>query len=114
MRLEEHSADSLGLWICSGIGGRIDFIRGAASPGTCVVPLDTDSWFPPSVSPQQKALAYLSYRAPKYVALARLLAVDGWLTPAILEMTVRTERHHPQDLKKVWHYVARFGDLSSS
>jgi hypothetical protein len=54
-----------------------------------------------------------SYRGPEYVALGRSLAVDGWLTPAIVEMAVRTERHHPQDLKKVWHYLARFGDRSS-
>jgi len=54
-----------------------------------------------------------SYRGPEYVALGRSLAVDGWLTPTILEMAVRTERHHPQDLKKVWHYLARFGDRSS-
>ena len=47
-------------------------------------------------------------------ALGRSSAVDGWLTPAILEMAVRTERHHPQDLKKVWHYLARFGDRSSA
>jgi hypothetical protein len=50
-----------------------------------------------------------NYRGQEYVALGRTLAVDGWLTPAILEMAVRTERHHPQDLKKVWHYLARFG-----
>ena len=53
------------------------------------------------------------YRGPQYVALGRSLAVDGCLTPATLEMAVRTERHHPQDLKKVWHYLARFGDRSS-
>ena len=54
-----------------------------------------------------------SYRGPEYVVLGRSLAVDGWLTPAILERAVRTERHHPQDIKKVWHYLARFGDRSS-
>ena len=54
-----------------------------------------------------------SYRGPEYVALGRSLAIDGWLTPAILEAAVRTEAHHPQDLKKVWHYLARFGDCSS-
>ena len=52
------------------------------------------------------------YRGPEFVALARSVAVDGWLTPAILEVAVRSERHHPQDLKKVWHYLARFGDQS--
>jgi hypothetical protein len=55
-----------------------------------------------------------TYRGPEYVALGRSLAVDGWLTPAILEMALRTERHHQQDLKKVWHYLARFGDCSCS
>jgi hypothetical protein len=57
---------------------------------------------------------YPNYRGLEYVALGRSLAVDEWLTPAILETAVRTERHHPQDLKKVWHYLARFGDRSSS
>ena len=55
---------------------------------------------------------YPDYRGVEYVALGRSLAVDDWLTPAILESAVRTERHHPQDLKKVWHYLARFGDRS--
>lgn len=54
-----------------------------------------------------------SFRGPEYVALGASLAVDGWLTPAILEEAVRAARHHPQDLKKVWHYLARFGDLSA-
>ena len=49
------------------------------------------------------------YRGPEYVALGQSLAVEGWLTPAVLEMAVRTENHHPQDIKKVWHYLARFG-----
>ena len=53
-----------------------------------------------------------SYRGPEYVALGQSLAVEGWLTPPILELAVRAERHHPQDIKKVWHYLARFGDRS--
>lgn len=52
------------------------------------------------------------FRGPEFVALGRFIADDGWLTPAIHEVAVRTERHHPQDLKKVWHYLARFGDRS--
>jgi Protein of unknown function (DUF3626) len=39
-----------------------------------------------------------NYRGPEYVVLGRSLAIDGWLTPAILEIAVRAERHHPQDL----------------
>ena len=55
---------------------------------------------------------YPTYRGPEYVALGRSLAVEGCLTPDVLEAAVRTERHHPQDVKKVWHYLARFGDRS--
>lgn len=53
------------------------------------------------------------YRGPEFVALGQSLAVDGWLTPDILEMAVREERHHPQHIKRVWHYLARFGDRST-
>ena len=55
-----------------------------------------------------------SYRGLEYVELGRSLAVAGWLTPAVLEMAVRLERYHRQDLKKIWHYLARFGDRSSA
>ena len=53
------------------------------------------------------------YRGVEYVALGRSLAIDDWLTPDILEAAVRAEAHHPQDIKKVWHYLARFGDCSA-
>ena len=53
------------------------------------------------------------YRGAEYVALGRLLAIDGVLTPDILEAAVRANVHHPQDIKKVWHYLARFGDRSA-
>lgn len=53
------------------------------------------------------------FRGPAIVALGVALARDGHLTPAVLGDAARTGAHAPQDLKKVWHYVARFGDLSS-
>jgi hypothetical protein len=53
------------------------------------------------------------YRGPEYVDLGVALARDGELTPATIGAAARAGRHHPQDLKKVWHYVARFGDLSA-
>jgi hypothetical protein len=55
---------------------------------------------------------YPEYRGPEYVDLGVSLARGGELTPAIIGAAVRTGQHDPQDLKKVWHYVARFGDLS--
>lgn len=49
------------------------------------------------------------YRGQEYVDLGVELAVDGYLTPRIIGDAARTGRHDPQDLKRVWHYLARFG-----
>lgn len=46
------------------------------------------------------------YRGPEYVDLAAEIAVDGRLDPRILG---EASGHDPQALKKVWHYLARFG-----
>lgn len=54
------------------------------------------------------------FRGPEIVALGERLAVDGWLTPAVLGDAARAERHDRQALKRVWHYVARFGDPSAA
>lgn len=49
------------------------------------------------------------YRGARYVDLGVRLAVEGTLTPRIIGDAARTGRYHPQDLKRVWHYLARFG-----
>lgn len=49
------------------------------------------------------------YRGQAFVDLGATIARDGWLDPAILGRAVASGRHDPQDLKKVWHYIARFG-----
>jgi hypothetical protein len=49
------------------------------------------------------------YRGPQFVELGRAIAVDGVLTPRVVGDAARTGRHDEQDLKRVWHYVARFG-----
>lgn len=49
------------------------------------------------------------YRGPEFVALGAEIAVGGWLDPAVIGAAVRTGRYDPQSLKRVWHYVARFG-----
>lgn len=50
-----------------------------------------------------------SYRGPQYVELGATLAENGTLTPHLLGQAARTARNDPQDLKKVWHYLAHFG-----
>jgi hypothetical protein len=54
-----------------------------------------------------------AFRGPEVVALGEALAVDGWLTPAVLGEAARVGRHDRQALKRVWHYLARFGDRST-
>lgn len=49
------------------------------------------------------------YRGPEYVELGLELARDGSLDPAIIGDASRTGRHDEQALKRVWHYLARFG-----
>jgi len=49
------------------------------------------------------------YRGPEYVELGAALARDGHLDPGILGDASRTGRYDEQALKRVWHYLARFG-----
>nr|WP_329182498.1 DUF3626 domain-containing protein [Streptomyces sp. NBC_01477] len=49
------------------------------------------------------------YRGPEIVALGAEIAVDGRLDPRVLGAAARAGRHDPQSLKRVWHYVARYG-----
>ncbi|MCA9037077.1 MAG: DUF3626 domain-containing protein [Planctomycetaceae bacterium] len=51
---------------------------------------------------------YPDYRGPSILRLADSLAVDGWLTPEIIGMAAASGSYAYDDLKKVWHYVARF------
>jgi len=52
---------------------------------------------------------HADYRGPQFVTLGRRIAVDGLLNPRIIGEAVQSRSHDPQDLKRVWHYVARFG-----
>ncbi|MFD1320580.1 DUF3626 domain-containing protein [Micromonospora sonneratiae] len=49
------------------------------------------------------------YRGQRYVDLGVELAVAGHLDPLVIGEAARTGRYDQQDLKRVWHYVARFG-----
>jgi hypothetical protein len=49
------------------------------------------------------------YRGARYVELGARIADDGRLDPRIIGDAARTGRFDPQDLKRVWHFVARFG-----
>ncbi|WP_372236691.1 DUF3626 domain-containing protein [Streptomyces sp. MNU77] len=49
------------------------------------------------------------YRGQEYVDLGMQIAVDGVLDPRIIGDSSRAGLHDPQAVKKVWHYLARFG-----
>ncbi|MGL6213535.1 DUF3626 domain-containing protein [Billgrantia desiderata] len=50
------------------------------------------------------------YRGHEIVRVGEEVAVDDWLTPKIIGQAVNERIEDAQKLKKVWHYLARFGD----
>lgn len=50
---------------------------------------------------------YPNYRGPQYLRLAEQIAEQGVLSPRVIGQAL--EHFDAQDLKKVWHYLARFG-----
>lgn len=52
---------------------------------------------------------HADYRGAEYAELGALIAEDGHLDPRIIGDAARTGRHALQDLKMVWHTLARFG-----
>ena len=69
-------------------------------------------WHPGFVLSVDTLRQHPSFRGPEFVDLGIAIARDGCLTPKMLGDAARTGKYEPQDLKKVWHYVARFGDRS--
>lgn len=53
---------------------------------------------------------HTTYRGPEYVELGCALAREEYLTPAMIGEAAHDDRYAPEDLKKVWHYLARFGN----
>lgn len=52
------------------------------------------------------------FRGQKYIDLARELAQDGKINARLLGLAVTVQGYNEQDIKKIWHYLARFGYLS--
>ncbi len=49
------------------------------------------------------------FRGPEYVELGARIAVDGRLDARIVQEAAGSGRYDPQHVKRVWHYLARFG-----
>ncbi|MFF7790972.1 DUF3626 domain-containing protein [Streptomyces sp. NPDC007991] len=54
-------------------------------------------------------LRHAGYRGREYAELGARIARDGLVDPRAIGDAARTGRYDPQDLKKVWHTLARFG-----
>ena len=53
------------------------------------------------------------YRGQRCVDLGAAIAVEGWLTPKVIGDAVALGMYADQDLKRVWHCLARFGCVPS-
>jgi len=49
------------------------------------------------------------YRGTHIVDVAVQVAVEERLDPSVIGAALAAGGHDPQDLKKVWHHLARFG-----
>ena len=70
-------------------------------------------WHPGFILSVDTLQQHPSFRGPEYAALGTTIARNGSLTPRVLGDAARTGKYEIQDLKKVWHYLARFGDRSA-
>lgn len=66
-------------------------------------------WHPGFRLTLEEMARYPEYRGPEFVELAREIAPGGLLTPRVIGEAAATGKHDPQALKRVWHYLARFG-----
>ncbi len=71
-------------------------------------------WHPGFRLTVQELRRHPGYRGQEFVDLGTQIAVDGLLDPRIVGAAAETGRHDPQAVKKVWHYLARFGAPAAS
>lgn len=55
---------------------------------------------------------YQDFRGEEIVALGRKFATNSLLTPRTIGLAAAEGKYDLQSLKKVWHYLARYGQLS--
>ena len=79
-------------------------VEAAAEHLPCAV-----EWHPGYVLSVPELRRHVDYRGQEYVDLGARIAEDGRIDPRIIGDAARTGRYELQDLKKVWHTLARFG-----
>ncbi|MEZ0112794.1 hypothetical protein ABH920_006818 [Catenulispora sp. EB89] len=72
-------------------------------------------WHPGFRLTLEEMARHPDYRGLEFIELAREIApADGLLTPRVIGEAAATGKYDPQALKRVWHYVARFGAPTSA
>ncbi|MFR9799356.1 DUF3626 domain-containing protein [Streptomyces sp. MS06] len=66
-------------------------------------------WHPGYRLPVAGLYRHADYRGREYADLGARLARDGYVDPRMIGDAARTGRHALQDLKMVWHTLARYG-----
>ncbi|MEV4558755.1 DUF3626 domain-containing protein [Kitasatospora sp. NPDC049285] len=66
-------------------------------------------WHPGYLLTVEELARHPDYRGPGFTALGAELARDGVLDARLIGAAARAGRHDPQDLKRVWHLLARYG-----
>ncbi|MFE3827080.1 DUF3626 domain-containing protein [Streptomyces sp. NPDC059092] len=68
-------------------------------------------WHPGFSLAVEELRCHPDYRGPEYIDLGTEIATAGRIDPRAVGEAARAGRHDEQALKRVWHYVARFGEL---
>lgn len=55
---------------------------------------------------------YPDYRGQRFIDLAKQLSSNEKINAKLLGLAVTEQGYDEQDIKKIWHYLARFGELS--
>jgi hypothetical protein len=66
-------------------------------------------WHPGYRITVEELRRHADYRGEEYAELGARIAEDGRIDPRIIGDAARTGRYALQDLKMVWHTLARFG-----
>lgn len=66
-------------------------------------------WHPGYRLSVEELRRYPDFRGPEFVELGARIAENGYLDPRIIGDAARTGSYEVQDLKMVWHCLARFG-----
>ncbi|USD68039.1 DUF3626 domain-containing protein [Vibrio sp. SCSIO 43136] len=70
------------------------------------IPVEWHQGFELSIQEMER---FPDYRGQEFITLAKAIAVQGKINPKLLDAALASGNYDAQDIKKIWHYLARFG-----